>query len=386
MVFDALRGDETDKYAPAIALVKDYYDTSNIQDVYALLPKLPPENQIQLLAVLSHFRDEGVRASLVSAAQSPEPAVRIAALRALEKAGNYTVVEFLATHAAQTKGAEQQAARTSLWGLKCGQANPTILTSLVKNQDEAVQHELILAVGERRIKEGLNLLMSRAQYSSDRNRQLAIKGLKNIASPSDLPRLVKLLPGMNKETDRMEMAGTVAAVALKAPGPAGRARAVMDELGSVSDVKGRCVLLRTLGKIGDDSSLPVLRTALAGEDPDVRDAAVRALAEWPTASAKEDLLQIAKTSETPVHKILALQAYIRAVGMEPYRSPASAVRSFKDVLDLARPEEKKLILGILPAFASPEALELARALLREKEVEAEARLAVKKIQEKLQKD
>lgn len=385
-IVEALKGKDAEWHTPAIAEVKEFFDTSSIREVHTLLPKLPAESQLQLLEVLSLYRDKGVRDSLVSAAKNPEPAVRIAALKALEKAGNYTVVEFLATRAAQTKGAEQLAARTSLWGLKCGQANPTILTNLVKNPDEAVQHELIQAVGERRIKEGLNLLMSRAQYSSDRNRQQAIKGLKNIASPPDLARLVKLLPGMNKEPDRLEMASTIAAVALKAPEPIGRARAVMIELELVDDVKGRCALLRTLGKIGDDSSLPILRTALAEENPDVRDAAVRALAEWPTASAKEDLLHIAKTSETPVHKILALQAYIRAIGMEPYRSSETAVRSLEDVLDLARPEEKKLILGILPAFASPDALELAQALLKETEVEAEARMAIKKIQEKIQKD
>ena len=304
----------------------------------------------------------------------------------MKYAGNYTVVEFLASHAARSKGNEQLAARTSLWGLKCGLAHPTILTSLVKNLDEAIQHELIMAVKERRIKEGLHILLSRAQYSSDRNRQQAILGLKNIASPSDLPQLVDLLLSMNKEADQMEMANTIASVASKSPRPIGRARAVMDKLESVTDVKGRKALHRALGKIGDDSSLPILRTALKDDNPDVKDAAVRALAEWPTRVAKEDLLHIAKTSETPVHKILALQAYIRMIGMEPYRSPKSAVRSFKDVLDLARSEDKKLILGILPTFASPEALELAQSFLPDKEVEAETQLAIKKIKEKLQKD
>jgi HEAT repeat protein len=261
-----------------------------------------------------------------------------------------------------------------------------LLTNLVKNLDEAIQHELILAVSERRIIQGLNLLLSRALYSSDRNRRQAIRGLKNIASPADLPLLVNLLLGMKRDTDQMEMANTIAAVASKAPRSIGRARAVMDKLRPVTDVNGRKALYRTLGKIGDDSSLPLLRIALTDENPDVKDASVRALAEWPTTSAKQDLLRIAKTFETPVHKVLALQAYIRMFGMEPYQSPESAVQAFKDVLDLARTEDKKLILGILPMFASPDAMKLAEALLQEKEVEAEAQLAIKKIQEKLQKD
>ena len=384
-IINVLKSRNPDQYAPAIAMVKDFYDTSSIQEVHVLLANLPVESQIQLLEVLSQFRDEGVRASVMAAVKSPDLLVRVAALKALKYAGNYTVVEFLASHAARSKGNEQLAARTSLWGLKCGLAHQTILTNLVKNLDEAIQHELIMAVKERRIKEGLHILLSKARYSSDRNRQQAILGLKNIASPSDLPLLVDLLLGMNKEADQMEMANTIASVASQIPRPIGRARAVMDKLESVTDVKGRKTLHRALGKIGDDSSLPILRTALKDDNPDVKDAAVRALAEWPTRVAKEDLLHIAKTSETPVHKILALQAYIRMIGMEPYRSPKSAVQSFKEVLDLARPEEKKLILGTLPAFACLDALDLAESLLQEKEIEAEAQLAIKKIKEKLEK-
>ena len=385
-IIDALKGGDEEWYAPAIAMVKDSYDTSSIQKICTLLPNIPAESQVQLLEVLSQFRDEGVRATVVAAAKSPVLTVRIAALKTLERVGNYTVVEFLVSHAAQAKGEEQLTTRASLWGLKCGQAASAILTNLVKNLDEAIQHELILAVSERRIKEGLNLLISRAQYSSDRNRQQAIRGLKNIASPSDLPRLVDLLLGMNKDADQLEMANTITSVASQSPRPIGSARALMDKLESVTDVKGRKSLYRVLGKIGDDSSLPILRAALKDDNPDVKDAAIRALAEWPTKVAKEDLLHIAKTSETPVHRVLALQAYIRMVGLEPYQNPGSAVQSFKDVLDLARREEKILILGILPAFSSPDALELAQTLHQEKGVEAEAGLAIKKIKKNLEKD
>jgi hypothetical protein len=181
------------------------------------------------------------------------------------------------------------------------------------------------------------------------------------------------------------MAGVIGAVASQIPQPTRRAGAVIGELESATDARDRCALYRTLGKIGDDSSLPLLRRALTDESPEVQDAAVRALAEWPTPTAKEDLLRIVKTSEKQVHRVLALQAYIRMMEMEPYHPPQSAVQSFRDVLALARAEEKKLILGILPTFASLEALELARSLLQEKEVEAEARLAIQKIEEKLKK-
>jgi hypothetical protein len=72
--------------------------------------------------------------------------------------------------------------------------------------------------------------------------------------------------------------------------------------------------------------------------------------------------------------------------MEPFRSPERAVKSLRDVLDISRPEEKKIILGILPIFASKNALDLAESLLQEREVEEEAKIAIEKIKEKLQKE
>jgi HEAT repeat protein len=386
MIIEALSDKNVEWHAPAIAMVKDVFDASSIQEVLMLLPNLPAESQVQLIQVLSHYREKGVRDALILAVKNKDPSVRIEALQALQTAGNYTAVELLASHAALSSGEEQLAARTSLWGLKCGHADPTILTDLVKIRDEAIQHELILAVGERRIKQGKNLLLSRAQYGSDRNRLQAIRGLENIASPDVLPSLVKLMLGLNKETDQLEMASTIASVASRVSQGDKRVEAVRDELEMATDVKDRCALYRTLGKIGDDSSLQLLRTALADENMDVQDAAVRAIAEWPSASANEDLLQIAKTSQTPVHKVIALQAYIRMIGMESYRSPQNAVQLFKDVLYLARPEEKKLILGILPTFASADALALAQMLFQEKGVEAEAEMAIQMIREKLEKD
>lgn len=82
-----------------------------------------------------------------------------------------------------------------------------------------------------------------------------------------------------------------------------------------------------------------------------------------------------------------MQAYVRMIGQEKYRPPKAAVRDLKKALKLAtRPEEKKLILGVLPGFASPEALKLAATLLGDKDVKEEAKVALNKIKEKLEKE
>ncbi len=385
VIVNLLKGKNAEWYVPAVALVRKYYDASNIQEVCALLSSLPAESQIQLLEVMSHYRTEEVLSTIMQAAKSTEPMVRVEALKALEKAGDQTAVELLVEQAAQTKGAEQTAARSSLWNLKGKGVNEAILENLAKQADLEVQEELILSIGERRITEGLEWLMNKAGSSEARIRQQAIKSLKDIAAPTDLSRLVNLALSLKEERDRLEMASTIASVAGKIPHIFGRARAVVNVLPRTTDIQGRAALYRTLGKIGDDSSLSVLRSALGDENPEIRDAAVRALAEWPNPRAKEDLLRIARTYDNPIHKVLSLQAYIRMVEMEPFRSPERAVKSLTDVLDLCRPEEKKLILGILPTFASKEALALAESLLQEKSLEAEAKLAIEKIREEFKK-
>jgi HEAT repeat protein/type 1 glutamine amidotransferase len=381
IIISTLKGSYPEWYQPAISTVRDVFDESNIQEVCVLLPGLPPESQVQLLEVLSLYPVKAALDSAIQAARNENGDIRIAALHALGRIGDATVVELLAHHAAKSKGQEQEAARTSLWSLKGKDVDRIILLNLAKQKDADVQNELIMSIGERRIREGLYWLLAKARSSDARTCQQAIKALKNVASPSDLSILVNFLTAVEEEKDQMEMASTIAAIAQNSSQLTGRAKPVMDVLPEVSDIPSRLALYRTLGKIGDDSSLPILRSALNEESLEIQDAGVRSLADWPTTTAREDLLHIARTSTHRVHKILALQSYIRMVGMEPYRSPERAVKSLQDVLDISRPEEKKIILGILPTFASREALGLAESLLQEKAVEAEAKVAIEKIRE-----
>nr|NIN01597.1 hypothetical protein [candidate division Zixibacteria bacterium] len=296
------------------------------------------------------------------------------------------IVELLARHAAGAQGEEQRIARNSLWGLDGEGVDQTILLNLVKLTDASIQEELVMSVGERRILDGINFLFSRARSSRPGIRLAAIKALEEIAAPSDLPRLLQLLLNVKTERERTELENTIAGVAGKRPNPIGRANSVKALLPEVADAKKRAVLLRVLGKIGDDSSLSLVRKALADDNPEIRDAAVRALSNWPTLSPKEDLVHIVQTSQEQIHQILALRAYIRMIEMEPYRSPQSAVQSLKETLTWAqRPEEKKLILGILPQFACPDALQLAESLLKEQAVEGEAKEAIKQIQRRLKR-
>jgi hypothetical protein len=128
-----------------------------------------------------------------------------------------------------------------------------------------------------------------------------------------------------------------------------------------------------------------VRAALADPDRVIVDSAVRALAEWPTIAARDDVLGLAGSALDFNHRVLSLQACVRMIGLEPNRSPEGAAADLLKVLALSpRPEEKKLILGLLGRFPCVTSLKTAKSLLADPAVADEAKLAIDRIRRALQ--
>jgi type 1 glutamine amidotransferase/HEAT repeat protein len=395
LILDILARGPQEMHEPAIALVPKLFDDSSIASICSLLPRLPDSGKIQLLARLPEYSGASVLPTVLEAAKNPALQIRVIALAGLAKCGDVSAVPFLAARAASSRGAEQEAARASLSTLPGGDVDEAILFGLLSTPDDGVNSEFIRAVGARRIQSGRGLLMSLLQSPSPKICLEAAKALRTIASPLDIPALLSILLDVGDETTQEEIQNTVAALAQKISAQYARATAVEEclEPGEdskqerVTDISKRCLLYRVLGKIGDDSSLPLVRAALREANRAIRDAAVRALAEWPSATPRDDLLAIARDTKSIVHQVLALRGYVRMVGLEKYQSPEGAVRSLQTALALTtRPEEKILILGALPDFACPGALRFAKSLQRTKGIKAEAQAAVARIKEILDKN
>jgi hypothetical protein len=162
---------------------------------------------------------------------------------------------------------------------------------------------------------------------------------------------------------------------------------VKSRLAAEKGPEARVRLVGLLPLIGDPSALPVLRTLAADDNVDVRDAAVRAVASWPTPAAREDLLRLARESRNQTNRLLVIGGLVRVVGLEKYRDPQAAVADLKEAAAVAwRPEEQKLILGAAAKFPCQAALDLANTFLKEPDVKAEAQAAVKAIAARLKKE
>jgi HEAT repeat protein/type 1 glutamine amidotransferase len=392
MIIDTLAHGPEEMHPPAISLVPVVFKESEIALVLDVLMKIPESSQVQLLAVLLDYPKEAVQAAVLSAAASPSQAVRIAALRALAKVGDATTVRFLVERAAGTRGEEQAVSRSSLATLPGTDVDEAILFGLAGFPGDPAKNELIRAVGERQISAAKSHLMTIAGSGSLQNRVEASKALRAVAAPGDIPSLLGILLETSDESAQEEMENTIAALAQEVRDPYSRASAIegwlaplpSSKVSPVADMKKRSLLYRTLGKIGDDSSLLLLREALKEENPAIRDAVIRAFVDWPNPTPVDDVLAIAQYASDLTHQVLALRGYVRMIRLARYRSPDAAVGSLKTALNLAsRPEEIKLVLGALPDFACPEALALAESLLNTEGVQEEAKAAVDAIRESL---
>ena len=392
LILETLTRGPQEMHEPAIGLVPMVFKEGDITSILTLLPKLPEASQVQVLAALVNYPKDVVRPAVLAAAKSASPDVRLAALRTLARVGDSSTVPLLAEHAALSRGGEQLAARASLWTLPGKEVDEAVLFWLVGSPSDPVKNELIQASGERRIASGKHLLMSLAGSGPLTNSLEATKALRVVASPGDIPALLGILLGMSDETAQEEMENTIGALAQTIADPVARADSVAELLAPepsskqqpVTDVSKRCLLYRTLGKIGDDSSLTLIRAALSDPNAAVQDAAIRALTDWPNPTPREDVLEIARKSKDLTHQVLAIRGFVRMISLEKFQSPEAAIRSLKMALDLAtRPDEKKLVLGALPDFACPEALALAESFLNVEGVREEAQAAVEKIKEKI---
>ena len=387
LILKALAGKDDVLYAPAIAMVAKAFKAAEVEQVASMIGRagLPEAQKVQLTAVIAGYPKDVAGKALLDAAENPSLFVRLEALRSLEKAGDGTVVEFLATRAARTTGAEQEAAREALARLKGADVDAALVKLLPSAADENIAAELLQAAGARRIAAVKPFLMETVRSGSALLQRRAAQALRYVAGPADVRDLLALLFGLEDETAREAMQDVAAVVARTNPRPLGRGDAAENLLAGEKDPKRRVDLLRVLGKVGDETALPLLRSALRDRNPAVADAAVRAFADWPTIAARDDVLAIARTSTEFTHRVLALRAYIRMLGLEPYRAPEAVVADLRDAVPLAagRAEEKLAILALLPRFACQEGLDFANSLAADESVKKEAQLAAEQIRQTL---
>jgi len=336
------------------------------------LERLDAAGQVLLLGVLAERGDRSAAEAVAKRMADEEETVQVAAIEAMAKLGDVSIVEQLTGLAATAGGATQGAARTSLARLTGAQIEPKLL-AVAGEGEPAVRIEAIRALAARRSTGASHVLLDAAADAEPGVRVAALDALAVVAQSDAYGKLVSLLVAAPTPADADSAERAVLA-------SGGRLASSADRLGPVlaglrdASAQAKVPLLRVLAGLGGAEALEAVRGQLADADSAVSDAAVRALAAWPDASAAGDLLKITQASENPKHRVLALRGYLRLVG--EVTDASARLEMLQRIRPIAKNvASKRMLLSALSQAPDAGALQVAAEFLEDAEVQAEAAVA-----------
>jgi HEAT repeat protein len=341
--------------------------------------------QVMLLSVLADRGDRSALPAVVKATEDAAPAIRLAALTACASLGDPSVVLLLLQRASGAADqAEQQAARTSLTLMRGDGINAEVARQLASGS-QGVRVEAARALALRSAADQMNALFRAAEDSDGAVAAEAAKSLRTLATAEQMPALVKLLISLKDDGVRGEAENAVVAGAKLIPEGNNSAAAVLAALAQVNDTVVRTSLVRVLGRIGHAAALPTLYAAAQDAAPEVKDAAIRALAEWPTGEPAKVLFGIAgDTSASQVHRVLSLRGFVVMIPKQSNASDDQILDDYAKALQMAgRNEEKQLVLSKLALVRHRRALEMAQRLAGDEALKQSAQAAIQGIEKLL---
>lgn len=342
------------------------------------LAAAPAPRQIQLAAVLGKRGDAAALPALLAVAGKGDPVARVAAIKAAVELGSAAAATPLIGLMADPEPAVAQAAASGLTGLP-GTEVDAIITGMLASPDQARQLKMLEMVRQRRITAAMPTLLKLMDDGNPAVRAAAVTSYAELAGAAELAALLDKLLGTTvpKELAAIERAlGAICGTTGESCVP--QLVATLAKAGPAA----KPALLRTLQVVGGGAALAAVRGAVADSAKDVHTAAIRVLGEWKTGDAAPVLLELAKSSEAPVDRILSLRGYLGMTARPDLPGPAKLAICRDSVPMIQRDDEKLLLLGALAKLADPEGLPLAVPYLDEPAVKREAVAAVIAMAEK----
>lgn len=342
------------------------------------LATLHPTGRLLAVEALGDRGDATAAPYLMALYGKSQGPLRIACLRALCALDASEAHPLILMTAAQGTPEEQAVARDGLTELR-GRGVDAWLVTCLDADTMAVRVETIRALGQRRVVAAVPRLVQEAKSPQREESSAAVRVLRELGRPEHLPTLVALLLA-TPAGDRDDIANAITDIARRGKNETERTSALIQGLGSATQVADRKDLLSALADVSGPAALNAMRTAAADPDAEIRTHALGLLAEWPTDEPMDLLLSTARGSQETKLRRIALRGYIRMVGLEERWTPEQSLARYKETAELARDvDEKRLIVSGLARLRSLEALDYAADFEKDPALKAEAELAAVEI-------
>lgn len=345
---------------------------------------LKPEEQALMIDILAARGDDFSRVALAKALASTEPLTRRAAIVAVGRIGDPYFASMLARSSQlATDPEENRAIESALTQLKGGSETDKRLVAELKTSLPKARVQLIGAVVRRQGAAANPVLLEETDNSDPTVAKAAFRALGKTATSAEAPQVLAKLASMKDAGVRTEAESAAAQVLARIENPGERSAVLREALGKAGNSpETKAALLPLLPACADADSLALTQAAVADAEPQVRDAALRALSEWPDAAAWGPLLECYRQPAAGAAHGLALRGLVRLIGEQNAKPEPGIVNRYRELFEGARSDaDLKLILGALAGYAQPDALPLALPLLSHPAVRPEAIVAVRRIAE-----
>jgi HEAT repeat protein len=322
------------------------------------MAKLQPKVQIAVLAAIRIRGRTALEPAVLAAIKSPHESVRLAAALALSTVGDVTALPALVELAA-VDGPLGQIARQSLEAIHGPKIDEQIFDALRAEKDAVRRSAWIGVLEARRPAGAVPLLLREAAAREAVVAARALAALSKLAAPKDIPELIAAVLQAKKDPVREQAERSVQAVCLQIADPSKRVEPVLI-IFRAANPSDRLALLSLLGRIGGEEARSIVQEALSSNDPATYEAGVRAISNWPDASAADQLLHLAKTAKGPTHRQWALHAFVRVVSLPGGASNAEKLAMLKQAMLLSTSNDQRL--WVIQRAAAVRAVETLRFL------------------------
>jgi len=378
LLIETLRTESYVSAANAIKMLAEIPGHEVTKVLVTELGRAKPAVQILLLHALGNRGDATASAALVPLAKDGPANVRVAAIRSLVQLGAPASVPVLVDLVRDPAPDVSNAAMAGLTGFPTKEADEAML-ALLEEKNTKLRLSAIDAVAQRRTKAAIPALIKIAVEADTDVAGAGFQALGELADENDVPSVI----GALVQTRAVAAAETaLAAICARQSDRTSCANSLLSGLARAQG-EPKLALLRVLGTVGDSKALAAIRAAAQESDAAVRETAIRVLCDWPTAEVLPDLEQIAKTSEDPKFKILALRAQLRLIPAQD-ATDARKVSQLKQIMaSLERQEEKRLALAALANIHTTDSLEVVIQYLAAEGLNEEAADAAVSIAEQI---
>lgn len=337
---------------------------------------LSVQDQAQLITVLGNRNDPSINQIVVDYLNQDDPVLRQTALETLPKVGSAEDVNILADLAATLKGKEKQLAEQALYRLPGEKVDQQII-KLLSNSSPEVKIPLIEAVGERNMVQATEVLFELAESDNTKVKIGAIEALGKVAPPAQLEQTVSLLVKSGSKRERRELEDAVYLIAARNPDPASGSRIITQQLNKLTETDNINSLIAILGRLGNPDDFEVLSQYFDHDEPEVRIAVIRAVAEWPTTQPLSRLQVFLDDQSDRKQHALAMKSYLQIVDTNDKLSVSERINKLNSAYQLsANPLEKRMIVASYAKIHEPESLKQLASLMDDREIRTEVEVAI----------